>query len=287
MAEAETALNSVDELTEEFARSACATASGPRSTEYVARFPQWADEIREYVPGRRDDGATQAAMREFGSTGPPSPVPRRPSASANIASFARSAAAGWAWSTRPNRKRCPPRRHQGAAGDLLADDKLRLRFRRESQAAARLHHTNIVPGLRRGRGQRLLLLRDAAHPRPRTGRASSGTPRRTRRSFPRLQPRTQARAIHLSPTGGQLDRTTRLPNRRRSPHAELEPRDFCRAVAQIGVQVAEALAVRPLPRGSFTAISSPRISCSTTRGSLGDGFRCRQARRGGEPHAIG
>ncbi len=54
-------------------------------------------------------------------------------------------------------------------GHLLANEKLRSRFHQEAQAAARLHHTNIVPVFGVGEGDGQCLLRHAADPGPGSG----------------------------------------------------------------------------------------------------------------------
>ena len=80
----------------------------PTLAEYVERYPELADEIRDLFPAlllMEDLGAAPAA--------PPArwPGPRFPgweagsSGWATTASSARSAAAAWAWSTRPSRSR--------------------------------------------------------------------------------------------------------------------------------------------------------------------------------------
>lgn len=137
---------SVDDLAEEFA---CRWRAGERPTveEYVTRFPQWADEIYELFPA--------VVLMEQHRPRREQPTP--------LSSWTASAA------------RAPERlgeyqilreigrggmgvvyeAYQEALGRRVAlkvlpahlfnNEKLRARFRRESQAAARLHHTNIVP----------------------------------------------------------------------------------------------------------------------------------------------
>ena len=65
---------------------------------------------------------------------------------ATTASSAKSAGAAWASSTRPSRNRWAAglRSRCSAASALRTSEALR-RFEREAKAAAKLHHTNIVP----------------------------------------------------------------------------------------------------------------------------------------------
>src|SRR5262245_646969 len=138
--------NPIDELAEEFARRWRA-GEEPSVDEYAARHPQWADEIREILPAvvmmeqlkpRREDAPTLAE--------PDSPAARVPE---QVGEFriVRELGRGGMGVVYEALQESLGRR---VALKLLpassfANEKFRARFRRESLAAARLHHTNIVP----------------------------------------------------------------------------------------------------------------------------------------------
>src|SRR5262249_42357805 len=120
----------------------------PSVEEYVAEYPQWESDFRDVLPAlilmeelkpQREDA--------------PGKVPRPPHGKGFVLErlgdyrIVREIGRGGmgivyeaeqeALGRRVAIKVLPPH--------LLADEKLRQRFRREAQAAARLHHTNIVP----------------------------------------------------------------------------------------------------------------------------------------------
>ena len=117
-------------------------------TEYTAQYPELAAEIRDLFPAL-------VVIEQFGSVaGPPTgphagprpPTARRRGSSGSTASSARWAAAAWGSSTRRSRSRWAGTwRLKVLPFQSLADANHLERFRREAQAAARLHHTNIVP----------------------------------------------------------------------------------------------------------------------------------------------
>ena len=136
----------LDDLTEEFARR-WRDGEHPSVEEYAARFPQWADDIRDLFPAvlmmeqlkpRREDQSTTPSPPPTGA-----PLPDRLGDYRLLRVIGRGGmgvvyeAEQETLSRRVAIKVLP--RH------LFVDEKLRVRFRRESQAAARLHHTNIVP----------------------------------------------------------------------------------------------------------------------------------------------
>jgi serine/threonine protein kinase len=229
--------NPVDELAEEFARRWRA-GERPDVEEYAKKYPQWADEIRALLPAvalmeenkpRREEATTAGALAAL-----PGPPPERVGEYRIVREIGRGGmgvvyeAEQESLGRRVALKVLP--------GHLLTDAKLRARFRRESQAAARLHHTNIVPvfavgerdglcfyamQLIRGRGldqvvREALPARGALPPPPPTPADTAD------RTWPGGRP-----------SAGEPERRPAL--------AGLPPREFCRAIARIGVQVADAL----------------------------------------------
>ncbi len=230
MAEPRSEVNPVDELAEEFARRWRA-GERPSVEDYAERYPQWAEEIRAVLPAvvmmeemkpRREDAVPAA----------PPASPERPPERVGEYRILREIGRGGMGVVYEAEQETLGRRValKVMPGHLLANDRLRSRFRRESQAAARLHHTNIVPvfavgerdglcfyamQLIRGRGLDRLI-GDAA-----AGK-SAGTD-----STDATWPDGRPPASHPGPT---------------LVRAGQSPQEFCRAVARIGAQVADALA---------------------------------------------
>jgi serine/threonine protein kinase len=250
--------NPVDELAEEFARR-WRDGECPSVEEYVARYPQWASAIRDVFTGVRMMEALKPQREDRAVPLPPpvgGPVLQRLGDYRIVGEIGRGGmgivyeAEQEALGRRVAIKVLP--------AHLFASDKLRRRFRREAQAAARLHHTNIVPvfgvgeqdGLcyyvmQRivGRGLDVVLAeaegarpdRSAEDPGRRpaaaTGTATGPEPPEHRRETPTpyLDPQAPAGPFLPAATGSVLA----------PPGAH--PQDYARAVARVGVQVAEAL----------------------------------------------
>jgi serine/threonine protein kinase/tetratricopeptide (TPR) repeat protein len=232
----------LDALTEEFARR---WREGERPTveEYVERYPQWAEEIRAALPGvvlmeqlkpRREQGA---------STGSPTPHPNRPPERVGEYHIVREVGRGGMGVVYEAEQETLGRRValKVLPRHLLANDKLHSRFRRESQAAARLHHTNIVPVFGVGESEEFCyyamqliagagldqVIQAAGAETDHTGPARGNQPAES-----------HARTDPASPNGNGA-----APGpARHSALVGASRRDFCRTAARIGVQVAEALA---------------------------------------------
>jgi serine/threonine protein kinase len=136
----------VDDLAEEFA---CRWRNGERPSieDYAARFPHWAAEIRELFPTvlmmeelkphRADHPPIRPASQSF-------PPPPEELGEYRILHEIGRGGMGVVYEARHETlgqrvaiKVLP--------ANLFTTEKQRARFRREAQAAARLHHTNIIP----------------------------------------------------------------------------------------------------------------------------------------------
>jgi WD40 repeat protein/serine/threonine protein kinase len=139
--------NPVDRLAEEFAER-CRHGERPSLTEYTAKYPDLADEIRLVFPAlavlERFKPAVDEATGDFGGgTRQVGPCPERLGDYRLIREVGRGGmgvvyeAEQESLGRRVALKVLP--------GHALLDGRQRLRFRREARAAAQLHHTNIVP----------------------------------------------------------------------------------------------------------------------------------------------
>jgi serine/threonine protein kinase len=133
----------IEDLAEEFARR-WREGERPSIDEYADRFPQWAAQIRELFP-------TILMMEEFKprfndpivSSQAPTPPPERLGEYRVIREIGR----GGMGVVYEGRHESLGRRVaiKVLPANIFTSEKLRARFRREAQAAARLHHTNIIP----------------------------------------------------------------------------------------------------------------------------------------------
>jgi tetratricopeptide (TPR) repeat protein len=138
--------NPVDDLAEEFARR-WRDGERPSVEDYAARFPQWAVEIRDLFPAvlmmeqlkpRRDDHRTPTA--------PLAGIDRLPERLGDYRLLREIGHGGMGVVYEAEQEALGRRvAIKVLPAHLFLNEKLRSRFQRESQAAARLHHTNIVP----------------------------------------------------------------------------------------------------------------------------------------------
>ena len=133
----------LNQLADEFAARQRA-GERPRVEEYCDRHPDLADDIRSLFP------ALVELERAKADAGPELAVeprtPRRSPTWATSACSARWGGAGWGSCTRPSRCRWAGGwRSSCCRPSVFRDPTKRRRFEREAKAAAKLHHTNIVP----------------------------------------------------------------------------------------------------------------------------------------------
>jgi WD40 repeat protein/serine/threonine protein kinase/tetratricopeptide (TPR) repeat protein len=138
-----------DELAEEFAQR-YRRGERPSLEDYVDRLPEMADEIREMFRALVEVERVEGEARDDAHQPPPSKVRLREIGDYRIVREVRRGGMGVVYEAeqislgrRVALKVLP--------GHVVGDPKALERFRREAKAAARLHHTNIVPVFEVGR----------------------------------------------------------------------------------------------------------------------------------------
>jgi len=139
-----------DELAEEFVER-CRRGERPSLQEYAERLPEMAEEIREMFPALVEvEQAHGAARAEIVPPPPPVAPHHRQIGDYRILSEVGRGGMGVVYEA----EQVSLGRRVALkvlAGHLVDDHKTLERFRREAKAAARLHHTNIVPVFEVGR----------------------------------------------------------------------------------------------------------------------------------------
>ena len=222
----------------------------PTVTEYVERYPQWAEDIRDLFP-------TAALLEDLKASSPQSALGQLPEHLGDFRILREIGRGGMGIVYEAEQVslgrhvalKVLPQTSLSAPGQVA-------RFRREAQAAGRLHHTNIVPvfgvgeqdGLHyyvmqyiQGEGLDRLIARLAAKATPTSHTPSRSAPS----SLPGVAPTELFPADDpLVPNNCPVAQTatmatSRLPS---PPFPTPGTAEFYRAVARLMVQVAEALA---------------------------------------------
>ena len=250
MTEVQDAEQLVDELAEDFAHRWRA-GERPSIEEYVLRCPQYADEIRSVLPAvvmmerlkpNRDD-------TELPSQSPPTPTPP-PARIGDYRIIREIARGGMGVVYEADQEKLG--RHVAIKvlpGPLLANERMRQRFLQEAQAAARLHHTNIVPVFGIGEQEGLCyyvmqlidgrgldrIISETASARRSTQQGSATVDLPSDRPAPSSM--NSRNSDQTLPAGLPVANPPLLP----PLLAPLAPADYCRMIARIGIQVGDAL----------------------------------------------
>jgi serine/threonine protein kinase len=255
MDEPKTDVNRVDDLAEEFARRWRA-GEQPSVEEYAARYPQCAEEIRDVLPAVVMMEQLKPRPADSG-TSRPAPTPDAPPRQVGEYRIVREVGRGGMGVVYEAEQEALGRRVaiKVLPRSVLANHAARERFRREALAAARLHHTNIVPvfgvgecdgqcfyvmQLITGRGLDQIIGESATAGVPPSGGegpAKAGTPATE-------NARPAAAQDDATWANGQARGETSLPLPPNPPPRSGEggARKWCRTVARIGAEVADALA---------------------------------------------
>jgi tetratricopeptide (TPR) repeat protein len=136
----------IDDLAEDFARRWRA-GERPRLEEYAGQHPDRADEIRAMLSAVVMMEQLKPRRQDAGPPPVPLPPPAAPPDRLGDYRIVREIGRGGMGVVYEAHQESLHRRVaiKVLPGHLLANENLRARFRREAQAAARLHHTNIVP----------------------------------------------------------------------------------------------------------------------------------------------
>jgi serine/threonine protein kinase len=217
----------LDVLAEDFAER-CRRGEQPSVNTYVERYPEWADQIRELLP----PVARMEELKRLRRSAHSSPAEAAPLERLGDYRILREVGRGGMGVVYEAVQESLGRQValKVLARQALLDPKKRERFQREAQAAARLHHTNIVPvfGVGEQDGLPYYVMQFIQ------GEGLNEVLARWRRG----------ESAVLRPEGRTLSAIPALPE---SPQASPPPTDESsdgrpwREVARIGVQAAEAL----------------------------------------------
>ena len=187
----------------------------PSIEEYAARHPELADQIRELLPALvmvEQDLTVDRDPARAGRGRPASPSAFKEWRLGDYR-ILREVGRGGMGVVYEAEQVCLGRRValKVLPGHVAGDRQALERFRREAKAAARLHHTNIVPVFEVGRDGEVGLLRDAVHPGPGARPDHRGAP-----AAPRARPGGERpRPRQVRGPGRGRDRR-RAPGRRAS-----------------------------------------------------------------------
>jgi serine/threonine protein kinase/Tfp pilus assembly protein PilF/sugar lactone lactonase YvrE len=255
--------NPVEELAEEFAER-YRRGERPPLTEYTAKYPQWADEIRELFPAlvmmEEFKPQTGEATGDYTVSDSNRPLLTRLGDYRILREVGRGGmgivyeAEQESLGRRVALKVLPPH--------VLNDSQQVRRFEREARAAAKLHHTNIVPifgvgsdlGMHyyvmqfiQGLGLDEVLQELKQLHKPKGEVQSRRTDRPDEPASPRSEIVQSLATDGFAPTMPQSHQrssdssVTRLPGGSALSTVSESDARYCRSVARIGVQVAEAL----------------------------------------------
>jgi len=254
--------NPLDRLAEEFV-ARFRDGERPSLTEYVERHPELADDIREVFPALVEMEQLKPVTADGTGSFAPIAEPSDPSRVGEFRILRRVGYGGMGVVYEAIQESLG--RHVALKllpAEALADPKRLERFRREAKAAARLHHTNIVPvfGTGEADGRHYYAMQFiAGHPLD----AVIGEVRRLKErsgSVPPERPVTEVAAALVTNTFAPAIRERERPEdsqqesfRGETPvaHAPGSPSSLClsdggrpywAAIARVGAQVADALA---------------------------------------------